>query len=115
VGPDRRRPGRRPLQGLATLGFKLARARALLAAGHAGASEVELRLEQAPTGQVRLAVSDDGCDFDPARVNGGGYGFGLTVMAERVEALGGRLAVRAREEGGTAVEARIPGPPGRPA
>ena len=28
---------------------------------------------------------------------------------------GGRLAVRAREEGGTAVEARIPGPPGRPA
>ena len=46
--------------------------------------------------------------FDPARVNGGGYGFGLTVMAERVEALGGRLAVRAREEGGTMVEACIP-------
>ena len=58
---------------------------------------------------------DAGCGFDPARVKGGGYGFGLTVMAERVEALGGRLAVRAREEGGTAVEARIPGPPGRPA
>jgi PAS domain S-box-containing protein len=136
-----------PLQGLATLGFKLARARAGLAAcrvsvrleggrlpptveialfrvaqqalanvaDHAGASEVELRLEQAPTGQVRLAVSDDGCGFDPARVSGGGYGFGLTVMAERVEALGGRLAVRAREEGGTTVEACIPGPPGRPA
>ena len=99
-----------PLQGLATPGFKLARARAGLAAcrvsvrleggrlpptveiavfrvaqqalanvaDHAGASEVELRLEQAPTGQVRLAV-------------------------------------RAREEGGTTVEACIPGPPGRPA
>ena len=86
-------------------------------ADHAGASEVELWLEQAPAGHVRLAVSDDGCGFDPARLSGGGYGFGLTVMAERVEALGGRLAVRAREEGGTMVEACIPAqihPPGPP-
>ena len=91
--------------------FRVAQQALANVADHAGASEVELRLEQAPTGHVRLAVSDDGCGFDPARVSGGGYGFGLTVMAERVEALGGRLAVRAREEGGTMVEACIPGPP----
>ena len=94
--------------------FRVAQQALANVADHAGASEVELWLEQAPTGHVRLAVSDDGCGFDPARVSGG-YGFGLTVMAERVEALGGRLAVRAREEGGTMVEACIPGPPGRPA
>jgi signal transduction histidine kinase len=140
-----------PLQGLATLGFKVARARALLADGHAGtalavlgeceadvAGEVAalrrtmhdmrpLVLDQqglaaaledqaeAVRARAGLAVSDDGRGFDPARVSGGGYGFGLTVMAERVEALGGRLAVQAREEGGTMVEACIPGPPGRPA
>ncbi|HEX3211709.1 MAG TPA: PAS domain-containing protein [Actinomycetota bacterium] len=95
--------------------FRVAQQALANVADHAGASEVELWLEQAPTGHVRLAVSDDGCGFDPARVSGGGYGFGLTVMAERVEALGGRLAVRAREEGGTMDEACIPGPPGRPA
>ena len=100
--------------------FRVAQQALANVADHAGASEVELRLEQAPAGHVRLAVSDDGCGFDPARVSGGGYGFGLTVMAERVEALGGRLTVRAREEGGTMVEACIPGPPrstpqGRPA
>jgi signal transduction histidine kinase len=72
-----------PLQGLATLGFELARARALLAEGRA-----------------RVA-------------GGGGFRFGLTVMTERVEALGGRLAVRSRAEGGTTVEARIPGLPAR--
>ena len=86
-------------------------------ADHAGATEVEVRLEQAPAGDVVLAVADDGCGFDPASVAGGGGGvqFGLTVMAERVEALGGRLTVRARDEGGTVVEARIPGPTATPA
>ena len=115
-----------PLQGLATLGFKLARAKELLADGQTGAAmaalgaceadvagEVEVRLEQTPAGDVVLAVADDGCGFDRTSVAGGGgrFQFGLTVMAERVEALGGRLAVRARDEGGTVVEASIPGPP----
>jgi PAS fold/Histidine kinase-, DNA gyrase B-, and HSP90-like ATPase len=97
--------------------FRVAQQALANVADHARATEVELRLEQSPAGDVLLAVGDDGCGFDPARVagGGGGYRFGLTVMSERVEALGGRLAVRARDRGGTTVEACIPGPEGRSA
>jgi signal transduction histidine kinase len=144
-----------PVQGLATLGFKLARARALLAEGKAGpamavlgeceadvAGEVaalrrimhDLRplvLDQQglaaaledqaeavraraglAAGEVVLSVADDGAGFDPASLGGGGLGYGLTAMAERVEALGGRLAVRTAPGAGTMVEARVPGPAG---
>jgi signal transduction histidine kinase len=94
--------------------FRVAQQALANVAEHAGATEVEVRLERSPAGEVLLAVGDDGCGFDPAEVAGGaGLRFGLTVMAERVEALGGRLAVRARDEGGTVVEARVP--EGRPA
>jgi signal transduction histidine kinase len=89
--------------------FRVAQQALANVAEHAGATEVEVRLEQSPAGEVVLAVSDDGRGFDPAEVaGGGGLRFGLTLMAERVEALGGRLAVRARDEGGTVVEARVP-------
>jgi PAS domain S-box-containing protein len=92
--------------------FRVAQQALANVAEHAGADEAEVRLEQSPSGEVLLTVSDDGCGFDPARVaGGGGFRFGLTVMTERVEALGGRLAVRSRAKGGTMVEARIPGPP----
>ncbi len=92
--------------------FRVAQQALANVAEHAGAAEAEVRLEQSPAGEVLLTVSDDGCGFDPARgAGGGGFRFGLTVMTERVEALGGRLAVRSRAQGGTTVEARIPGPP----
>jgi PAS domain S-box-containing protein len=96
--------------------FRVAQQALANVAEHAGATEVEVRLEQSPAGDVLLTVSDDGCGFDLASVAGGGGGFrfGLTVMTERVEALGGRLAVRARDEGGTVVEACIAGRPARP-
>ncbi len=92
--------------------FRVAQQALANVADHAGATAVEVRLEQSPAGAVLLAVADDGRGFDPATVAGGGGGFrfGLTVMAERVEALGGHLAVRARDQGGTVVEACIPGP-----
>lgn len=55
---------------------------------------------------VEVIVRDDGCGFDPAI----GHGFGLTGMAERVEALGGTLKVG--ESGTTAtgveIQARLP-------
>jgi signal transduction histidine kinase len=96
--------------------FRVAQQALANVAEHAGATEVEVLLEGSANGQVLLAVADDGCGFDPARVTGTGGGefpFGLTVMTERVEALGGWLAVRARPDRGTLVEACIPGPEGR--
>jgi PAS domain S-box-containing protein len=54
-------------------------------------------------GGVRVAVADDGVGgADPAK------GSGLRGLADRVEALGGRLAVTSPEAGGTRVEAWIP-------
>jgi signal transduction histidine kinase len=90
--------------------FRVAQQALANVAEHAGASQVEVLLEQPPTGYVVLRVTDDGCGFDPASVAaaGNGYRFGLTVMSERVEALGGRLAVHPRRHGGTEVEARLP-------
>jgi signal transduction histidine kinase len=52
---------------------------------------------------VRVEISDDGRGgADPAR------GSGLRGMAERVEALGGRLWVADRPGGGTVVAAELP-------
>jgi signal transduction histidine kinase len=92
--------------------FRVAQQALANVAEHAGATEVEV-LEQPSAGCVVLRVTDDGCGFDPVTVARPGHGhrFGLSVMAERVEALGGHLAVRARRQGGTEVEARLPGPP----
>ena len=54
-------------------------------------------------GVVRVEISDDGRGgADPAR------GSGLRGMAERVEALGGRLWVADRPGGGTVVAAELP-------
>jgi PAS domain S-box-containing protein len=92
--------------------FRVAQQALANVADHAGATTAEVRLERSPAGEVLLSVTDDGCGFDPAGMaaGGGGFRFGLTVMAERVEALGGHLAIRARAEGGTVVEARVPEP-----
>jgi len=54
-------------------------------------------------------VEDDGTGFDPTSTM---YGTGLQGMADRLEALGGDLAVRSSPGTGTLVEGRIPVPPG---
>ncbi len=55
-------------------------------------------------GRVRVTVCDDGVGVggSPKR------GFGLTSMRERVEALGGSLAMRSPPQGGTIVDAEFP-------
>lgn len=52
-------------------------------------------------GTLSLQMVDDGQGFDPDAEFGG---FGLTGMRERVEALGGRLALRSRKGQGTEIE-----------
>ena len=75
---------------------------------YANAASARVRL-RASNGDLTFAVSDDGAGFDPAST---GYGTGLQGMADRLEALGGDLAVRSSPGTGTVVEGRIPVPGG---
>jgi PAS domain S-box-containing protein len=66
--------------------------------------QVALRLQG---GTVRLEVADDGVGFDPATADGRG-GLGLRGMRERVQRLGGRLAIESAPGRGTRVSVEIP-------
>jgi PAS domain S-box-containing protein len=85
---------------------------------HAAARHVRVLLERSgPT--VTLRVEDDGRGFDPTEVEvlAGHQGFGLTSMRERVQALGGQLAIETGR-GGTCIQVWVPAepvpPPRRP-
>jgi len=64
---------------------------------------------------VELIVEDDGCGFEPAkldltRVSSGGRGLGLLGMEERAKLLRGELEVTSKPGEGTMVRASIPRP-----
>lgn len=71
---------------------------------HSRARHVEVKLRTAD-GEVLAEVSDDGRGFDPASAQGG---VGLSVMHERVEALGGEIEVMSRTGEGTRVMVKVP-------
>ncbi len=73
------------------------------AAKHASASRVQLQLHE-QDGQLAFSVVDDGCGFDPDKAS---QGTGLRNMTDRIEAVGGRLEVRAGSSG-TSVVGRVP-------
>ena len=75
---------------------------------YANAGNARVRLS-ATNGDLTFAVEDDGTGFDPTSTM---YGTGLQGMADRLEALGGDLAVRSSPGTGTLVEGRIPVPAG---
>jgi signal transduction histidine kinase/PAS domain-containing protein len=89
----------------------LSLARELLAnaARHAGAARVDVEVAVEP-GALVLSVSDDGAGFVPGRLELAleGGGIGIASCRERVEALGGALAVHSAPGAGTRVVARIP-------
>src|SRR5215467_6514611 len=71
-------------------------------AKHAVASQVHLSITQ-ENGRLRVAIADDGIGgADPSRSSG------LRGLADRVEALGGSLAVKSPPGGGTRVVAELP-------
>jgi signal transduction histidine kinase len=76
---------------------------------HAGATLVELELEE-QGGGAELRVRDDGGGFDPAVVAraDSGSGLGLVGMAERARLVGGELDVRSAPGGGTTITLRVP-------
>jgi signal transduction histidine kinase len=72
-------------------------------AKYANASSARIRLAQS-NGDLTFEVTDDGAGFDPAEA----HGSGLTNMRDRLEALGGSLAIRSRPGAGTAVTGSVP-------
>jgi signal transduction histidine kinase len=74
-------------------------------AKHAGAAAVQVEVRADDT-CLQLCVQDDGVGgADP------GQGSGLIGLKDRVEALGGELAIASPAGGGTSLRARIPIPP----
>ena len=74
---------------------------------HAGARHARVSLN-ADDGVVALDVTDDGSGFDPGRLEEAlDHGFGLASMRERVEQIGGTLAVHTAPGQGTRVEVRL--------
>jgi signal transduction histidine kinase len=71
---------------------------------HADASELRVRMH-ADNGELRVEIADDGRGGADARK---GDGTGLRGLADRVEALGGRLALDSPPGAGTVVRAVLP-------
>ncbi len=75
---------------------------------HSGATSVSVNLEHA-NGQLSVNVNDNGVGFDPHDLPAsGGPQFGLRVMEERVQSLGGRFSIQPNPAGGTTVSVLVP-------
>ena len=87
--------------------FRIAQEAVTNVARHAQAQSVSIEVSTSG-GRVALVVSDDGIGIAPDRLHGPGH-FGLLGMRERVQALGGTLAISATPEGvGTRIAVELP-------
>ena len=77
---------------------------------HAEAKNLLVRLQRLPQG-LTLLISDDGLGFAPAADPGREGQRGMAGMAERIEQLGGTLAVTSQPGKGTQIEALFPWAP----
>lgn len=81
-------------------------------ARHSRAGEAHVAVERVG-GELRVVIEDDGAGLPAAGVRGAGAAaegshFGLEIMRERAQRLGGTLALQARDGGGTRVCLSIP-------
>lgn len=75
---------------------------------HGGPEHIEVMLDYLP-GKLCVRIQDDGCGFEPAKFAGVATGhFGLAVMQERAQRIGGSLRLNSEPGRGTTVEADIP-------
>jgi signal transduction histidine kinase len=75
---------------------------------HAGTDHASVRL-QAKEQSVRVTIEDDGRGLQPEADAGSKQGhFGLEIMRERAESLGGKLAVESTPGHGTRIVATLP-------
>jgi signal transduction histidine kinase len=86
--------------------YQLAREALSNATKYSGARQISLELRQDDM-MILLRVSDDGCGFDPTRVDESAH-FGLQIMRERVELAGGKMVVDSSPGHGTRVVFKIP-------
>ena len=77
---------------------------------HAAPRRVEVRLVFAAR-QVELAVTDDGCGFDPAQVTDSSRHFGLVGLRERAAQIGAQLELTSATGRGTQVRVVVPTTP----
>lgn len=73
-------------------------------AKYAAASRITISLARSD-GHLSFAVADDGVGFDPEAST---YGTGLQGIADRIDALGGRLEIRSAVGAGTFVQGTVP-------
>jgi signal transduction histidine kinase len=73
-------------------------------AKYSGATWAVIRLAKVE-GELRFEVEDDGTGFDASATS---YGSGLQGMADRLDALGGRIAVRSAPGSGTTITGVLP-------
>jgi signal transduction histidine kinase len=71
---------------------------------HASATQIGIAFSQ-PADILLVEISDDGRGFDPQEAGGG---FGLSGMKERVEFLGGSLAIQSSPGVGTKIKLSVP-------
>jgi signal transduction histidine kinase len=74
---------------------------------YSAARRVRVRLTRPSDGVAELTISDDGCGFDPDDIDKSSH-FGLQLMAERVEGIGGTVVVKSASGAGTTIAATIP-------
>lgn len=75
---------------------------------HSKASQAWVRFEQVDH-SVRIQVEDNGKGFDPAALTGNGSAqFGLQIMRERAESVGGELEIDSKPGAGTRVRLYVP-------
>jgi signal transduction histidine kinase len=87
--------------------FQVAREALTNAAKYSRATEIRAKV-WSDDGLVRVSVSDDGIGFEMERVTAAPSHFGLLLMRERVEAVGGSLVIDAQLGRGVAVSAAVP-------
>jgi signal transduction histidine kinase len=73
-------------------------------AKYADAGQATITLAQ-HDGRLEFRVTDDGSGFDATQT---GYGTGLQGMADRLDAIGGRLSVTSATGTGTTIIGNVP-------
>jgi signal transduction histidine kinase len=84
--------------------FRIAQEAVNNAVKHSGAKTITVSLDL-EDGQIQLQVSDDGTGFDPAGRHGTEKrrSWGLTIMRERAESVGGRFSLESTPRAGTTI------------
>ena len=93
-----------------TMLFRVAQEALSNALRHSGAATLHLTCTPSSSG-VDLTIMDDGCGFDPIAAH---VGMGLSSMRERMELVGGTLALTTHPGAGTTVCASVPLGGGQP-